>query len=77
MSPIAHNDHGVILPGMLFNDALHVSHLRTGGVDDFDAAFLDFLSFVGCDAVGADDQDAAFRVVNFSNAAHGGDAPGL
>jgi hypothetical protein len=74
MLAVARDDDRVAQRRMLLDDRLDIAHFGAGGVNDFDAAFLDFFSFCGGDAVRPDDQHRLTPVGNFVDAADGGDA---
>jgi len=71
MFAVSGNDDRVVQCCVLFDNGLHVADLRTGGVNDCNAAFPDFFPFVRCNAVCADDQNGIFMVADFVNAFNG------
>ncbi len=75
MFAVSGDDHRVVQRRVFFNDGLHVADLRTGGVNNFNAAFLDFLSLAGCDAVRPDDQQGVLTIGDFIDALDGRNAP--
>src|SRR5664280_327461 len=62
---IAYDNYRIIKSGMFFDDRLYIANFWTGGINDFDAAFLNFFSFGWSDTVGTNNQDSIFPILYF------------
>jgi hypothetical protein len=49
---IAYDYYRIIKSGMFFDDGLYIANFGAGGINDFDAAFLNFFSFSRSNTVG-------------------------
>ena len=50
---------------MFFDNGLYIANFGAGGINDFDAAFLNFFSFSRGNTVGTNNQDSIFSVLYF------------
>src|SRR4030042_1906344 len=65
MFPVTHNNHCIIKGGVLFNDRLDVTDLRTGSINYFFAACFNFFPLGGGNAMRPDDEYSILFVDNF------------